>query len=100
MCNAQAMENGLKPGGEARIVSPLIFANLLPSNGGPSVFRAPLRAGAAHIVRLGPIPIGLIGHCAVPSNRCGRTRPHNHKGKNVRNFRKLSIHVNLHFQVH
>jgi hypothetical protein len=81
-------------------VSPLIFANLIPSNGDLSVLRAPLRTRAAHIMRLGPIPIGLIGHCAVPSNRYGRTRPHNHTGKNVRNFRKRSIHGNLHFQLH
>ena len=74
------------------LTSELKSAIFLPSRGDLSVFRAPLRAGAAHIVRLGPIPVRLIGHCRPPSIR-SRTRLHSRAGKNVRYIRKLSMHL-------
>jgi hypothetical protein len=58
------------------------------------VFRAPFGAGAAHIVRLGPILIWLIGYCDVPRIRYCRTPPRSHEGENVRHFRQLSTHGN------
>jgi hypothetical protein len=56
---------------------------VLPPNGDLSVFRGPLRAGAAHVVRLGPISIGRFGHCGLPGIRSSRARPRGHDDDDV-----------------
>ena len=63
------------------------------AGGDLSVFRVPLRAGATHIVCLGPIPGRLIGHCAPPSIRCGHARLPKREGNDVRHFRELMSHL-------
>jgi len=53
------------------------------SCGDVSVFRAPLRTGAAHIVRFGPIPARLIRRCAPPGIGRSHARLRKREDKNV-----------------
>jgi hypothetical protein len=79
---------------QGRLAPELKFAIFLPSDGNSSVFLPPLRTGAAHIVRLGPIPVRVITHCGPPRIRHGRARLRDREGENVCNIRELSIHRN------
>jgi hypothetical protein len=61
------------------------------SCGDSSVFRAPLRTGAAHIVRLGPVPARLICLVLRPSGHRG-TRLDNREGESASYMREVLKH--------
>jgi len=62
------------------------------SCGDLSVLCAPLRTGAAHIVRFGPVPAHLICHCGPPGIGHSGARLHNRGGENVSYVREVLQH--------
>jgi hypothetical protein len=90
-CRTSASSIAPIPQGED-LISELKPAIFLPAAGDSSVFRAPLRAGAAHIVRLGPVPVRRIADCGPPRRCHSRTRLHNREGENTHQIGELLIH--------
>src|SRR5262245_48793166 len=57
-----------------------------------SMFCSPLRTGAAHIVRFGPVPTRWIGHCGPPSIGHSSIRLENSDAENLCEMRELLKH--------
>jgi len=56
------------------------------------VFCPPLRTGAAHIVRFGPVPARWICHCGPPNIRHSSTRLQDREAENLCEMRELLKH--------